>query len=237
MLTTIKTLVKKTPLRRTKSVAPGVSLFGFRLFWDKTLPKARSFYALEYALKLRGKYILDVGSGGGEHAKAFAANGAHVDCIDFGTSIYALNSPKSSTALNVINTDFNDFVPDKKYDVVWASHVLEHQRNVGLFLDKLIECCSPDGEVIITLPDIHRELCGGHLTLWSPGLLAYNIVLSGVNLKDSILIRGTHEFSIAFKPNKIQEMPRLTFDYGDINLLQSFFPPGFYEGCDPWLFW
>lgn len=236
MLAIIKSLFKKTSLRRAKSVAPGISLFGVRLFLDNTAPKARSSYALEYGLKLRGQYVLDVGSGGGEHAMQFSENGAYVDCIDYGTSVYALNSTASSK-LKVINTDFNTFAPQKKYDIVWASHVLEHQRNVGFFIEKLIECCDSNGTIIITVPDIHRELCGGHLTLWTPGLLAYNIVLCGIDLKESILIRGTHEFSIAFRPKSINRMPQLTYDYGDINLLRDFFPPGFHEGCDPWKTW
>ena len=108
---------------------------------------------------------------------------------------------------------------DKKYDLVWASHVLEHQQNVGLFLQKLINLCNDEGYIAITVPFLHRRLWGGHLSLWTPGFLAYNIVLQGIDLSRSQLIYGFKEISVIFKIKKIQLPRDLTYDSGDIKNL------------------
>ena len=217
-------------------VTPGISVLGFNVFVDNRpgLPQARSHYALRAALALHPASVLDVGSGGGDHARAFAAGGARVLCVDYGTSIYAR---ESKAAMEVVHVDFNRFVPPQRFALVWASHVLEHQRNVGMFIENLIECCAEDGHVCITVPDPHRTLWGGHLTLWSPGLLAYNIALCGVDLSTSRLIRGTNEFSILFTPKRIQLPATLAYDSGDLELLSPFLPARMSENSDPWRYW
>lgn len=240
LLDKFKRLVRRTlsflGLNVRYQVTPGISFLGFNVFFDARPgpPKPRSHYALEEVLKLRPDSVLDVGSGGGIHARAFAECGAKVLCVDYGTSVYARSS--SANAQETAYVDFMNFLPPHKFSLVWASHVLEHQRNVGLFIDKLIECCADDGYICITMPDPHRNLWGGHLTQWSPGLLAYNIVLSGVDLSSSKLIRGTNEFSILFKPLKFV-LPKLTYDSGDLILLRSKLPGGLSENSDPWSQW
>ena len=183
-------------------LTPGISIFGVNFFIDsrKGPPAGGAAYALEYVKGLPGKSVLDVGSGGGQHAKELQSHGRTVTCVDYGTSIYA----KASTVdgLDIIHTDFNKFTPPERYDPVWASHILEHQRNAGAFIEKLIECCSDGGYVCITAPDPHRNLWGGHVSLWTPGLLAYNIVLCGIDISTAKFIRGTIEFSIVFSPVK-----------------------------------
>ena len=163
-------------------LTPGISVFGVNFFIDsrKGPPAGGAAYALEYVKGLPGKSVLDVGSGGGQQAKEFQRSGRRVTCVDYGTSIYA----KTSTVdgLDIIYTDFNKLSPPERYDLVWASHILEHQRNAGAFIDKLIACCADGGHVCITTPDPHRNLWGGHVSLWTPGLLAYNIVLCGVDI-------------------------------------------------------
>jgi 2-polyprenyl-3-methyl-5-hydroxy-6-metoxy-1,4-benzoquinol methylase len=239
-LARLKQLVRYTlsflKLNIRYQVTPGISALGFNLFIDRRpgLPQARSHYAFHSALALRPTSVLDVGSGGGDHAQAFAAGGARVLCVDYGTSIYAR---ESEAAVEVVHVDFNRFVPPHRFALVWASHVLEHQRNVGVFIENLIECCAEDGHVCITVPDPHRTLWGGHLTLWSPGLLAYNIVLCGVDLSTSRLIRGTNEFSILFGLKRIQLPATLTYDSGDLALLSPFLPAGMSENSDPWRHW
>jgi 2-polyprenyl-3-methyl-5-hydroxy-6-metoxy-1,4-benzoquinol methylase len=215
-------------------ITPGISIFGFNLFFDvrKGPHEFHSVYALNYVKKLNLKSVLDVGSGGGHHANQFKLNGFDVTCIDYGTSIYATESKIDN--LKIINVDFNKYKPTKKYDLVWASHILEHQRNVGLFLEKIIDCCSDDGYVCITLPDPHRNLLGGHLSIWSPGLLAYNIVLCGVDLSKSNFIRGTHEFSLLFRPIKFSLPNDLTYDWGDLIKLSRYLPQNLSENKDPW---
>jgi 2-polyprenyl-3-methyl-5-hydroxy-6-metoxy-1,4-benzoquinol methylase len=232
----IRHLLTFLKLNARRQLTPGIALFGYNIFKDTCpgYPRFRSLYALDYAIKLKPISVLDVGSGGGYHALAFANAGSNVLCVDYGSSVYAKQSDVHN--LNVVHVDFNQFNPPAKFDLVWASHILEHQQNVGNFIQKLIECCTEDGHICITVPDPHRPLLGGHLTLWSPGLLAYNIALCGIDVSDSKLVRGTKEFSIFFKPKKVK-LPALTYDNGDIALLEKFLPATCREGGDAGIEW
>jgi SAM-dependent methyltransferase len=210
----------------------GLSFAGMNLSRSRHGYAARSQEALERCLKLKPGTVLDVGSGGGHHAASFASGGASVTCIDFGTSVYAKEA-NSADGVRVFHVDFAFWQPDMQYEMVWASHVLEHQRNVGAFIEKLVSCCAADGKVIVTVPTPHRRLWGGHLTLWTPGLLAYNIVMCGIDLSDAELFYGYREISIIFRPRRIT-LPSLTFDSGDLDALRPYLPKGFGENSDAW---
>lgn len=231
----MKTFLKKlsrTGIEVNYALDPGLSLFGINLSRSRHGYADRSAVALQYCRRLSPRTVLDVGSGGGQHASAFASDGANVTCVDLGTSIYAKTS-QTVERVRVINTDFERWQADRQYDLVWASHVLEHQRNLGRFIEQLIACCSPSGHVAVIVPTPHRRLWGGHLTLWTPGLLAYNIVLAGVDLSDAELAYGYRETWIVFRPTKVS-LPELTFDSGDLDLLSPFLPKGFRENSEPW---
>ena len=233
----IKSVINLFKVNIRYSITPGVSIFGYNLYGDirSGVNKSRSSYALDYVKSLKSKHVLDVGSGGGQHAKEFIDNGSDVVCVDFGTSIYAKNDDNNYKNISLVNVDFKNFTSDKKFDLVWASHILEHQRDVGSFIEKIISHCDDKGGACcITVPDPHRGLWGGHLTLWTPGLLAYNIVLCGVDLSEAIFIRGTDEFSIFFILKRFSLPKDLTFDSGDIKKLTGYFPEGMKENSDPW---
>jgi len=221
-------------LNLTYPVNPGISVLGFNLFRDSRPGplRYRASYALDYALALKPRTVLDVGSGGGYHAQEFRKNGSKVTCIDFGTSIYAQNA--ENEGLEIIYADFNSYESPTRYDLVWASHILEHQRNPGQFIEKLVEQCAPDGYVCITVPDPHRNLWGGHLSLWTPGLLAYNVVMCGVDASDARFIRGSNEFSIIFQAKRVPVPNDLHYDYGDLQKLAKYLPQGLTESSDPW---
>lgn len=220
--------------RPFQSYDRGIHIFGYNISRLRYTNTYRGMIALEKCIKLAPKTVLDVGSGGGEHAKLFANANAEVTCIDFGNSIYAVNAKNNkSEKIEVIYTDFLKWNPNKQYDLVWASHVLEHQRNVGLFIEKLIESCNIDGHIAISVPFPHRNLWGGHLTVWTPGLLAYNCVMCGLDISDAILLYGKSETSMIFKPIKI-ELPELSYDSGDLLKLKPFLPKGFTENSDSW---
>lgn len=211
----------------------GLTIFGYNFsFSNQPYGKFRGFQALENCLQLPMKTVADIGSGGGEHANTFCKQGLDVTCVDYGTSIYAERASLQND-IKIIYTDFLKWKNEIQYDLVWASHILEHQRNVGVFIEKLIAVCKPDGYICITVPFPHRNIWGGHLTLWQPGLLAYNIVMCGIDLSDAQMLYGYREMSIIFKPKKVT-LPNITFDNGDVTKLQHLFPMGFKEDIDSW---
>lgn len=77
--------------------------------------------------------VLDVGCGDGAASLFFKNNGKTVTACDYGRSVHF----EDTMADNVIIGDFNTLNFDKKYDALWCSHVLEHQLNVQVFLEKI----------------------------------------------------------------------------------------------------
>jgi SAM-dependent methyltransferase len=168
--------------------------------------------------------VLDVGAGGGEHSALLAENGKLVTSLDFGTSVYAKNgTPQISGNLIRIQVDFLKFITDTKYDCIWASHVLEHQADPGIFLSKCIELLNDDGVLAITVPPLKREIVGGHLTLWNAGLLLYQLVFAGLDCRDASICTYGYNVTVVVR-KKLRPSIELTYDKGDIELLRRFFP-------------
>jgi SAM-dependent methyltransferase len=216
-------------------INPGISILGNR--FRRSTPKKRqynSYYAANYVANLNPKTLLDIGAGDGTHTEFFASAGIQATWLDLGTSVYAVAQEKKNPDIHYIEGDFLSLNIVEKYECSWASHVLEHQANVGLFIRKLREVTVDNGWICITVPNPHQKLWGGHVTLWSPGLLAYNIVLTGVSLKSAVWINGTNEFSVVFRNQSCSLPSDLTLDSGDLEKLQELLPDELARDWNPW---
>lgn len=167
--------------------------------------------AFNKVLKMDCKTILDIGSGNGEHAMLFRALGKDVTTI-------ALHAGAD------IVGDFNEVKLPNKFDCIWASHVLEHQRNVGAFLDKCFSQLKDDGILAITVPPAKHNIVGGHLTLWNAGLLLYNLILAGFNCSTAAVKTYGYNISVVVRKEAAHWHEPLTMDYGDISTLAHLFP-------------
>lgn len=138
--------------------------------------------------------LLDVGSGRGEHARAFRFMGRDVTTLD-----------------PVFDADIKeDFLTADlpQFDVVWCSHVLEHQRDIGRFIDKMITCCKPNGLICISVPpeiNPHFLLC--HPNQFSVGLLLYHLILAGVDCRNVRALTYGYNVSVIV-PNVKNGLPR-----------------------------
>jgi SAM-dependent methyltransferase len=161
--------------------------------------------------------VLDIGSGGGQHAKMMRAAGKKVTTI-------SLIPPADFIG------DYLDF-PESGFDAVWASHVLEHQQNVGLFLRKCFADLRDDGVFAVTVPPLKHSVVGGHLNLFNAGTLVYNLVVAGFDCSKAAV--GTYGYNISvIVRKKAANLPKLNFDSGDINKLAEFFPIPLGDGFD-----
>lgn len=185
-----------------------------------------SVTGIEATIKLIEGYqfstLLDVGPGPGVHASVFESFGKKVTTIDY--------SPVSATLIDNVDRFRPDIIGDymltalpSRYDVIWCCHVLEHQRNPGLFLEKLFADIKEGGILAITVPPAKHQIVGGHVTLWNAGLLLYNLVLSGFDCRNAIVRKYGYNISVIVKKVAAQ-LPLLKSGRGDIECLREFFP-------------
>lgn len=165
--------------------------------------------ALEKVLTMQFESVVDIGSGDGKHAKVFAAFGKDVTTV-------SLIPPA-----DVIGDYLEAWI--RPVDCIWACHVLEHQRNPGAFLDKCFSDLKDDGILAVTVPPQKPELVGGHLTVWTLGRLLYNMILAGFDCSKAIVMEYGYNISVIVRKEKAF-LPELNMDFGDIELLERFFP-------------
>ena len=146
----------------------------------------RATSLLEEALKVGAEHVLDVGVGNGAHARAFLGRKSRVTGIDPRPANKEIEQHKYYTHIQdpYEKVSFED---DELFDLIWCSHTLEHIPNVQHFLVTLQGWLKPGGWLFIGVPsDRQRRLHVGHLTLWTPAHLAYNLVCAGWDCKDAI---------------------------------------------------
>lgn len=122
--------------------------------------------------------LLDVGAGAGDHTKFLKL---------FGKEAYSIDLHEAAD----YQGDFLTYEFPGKFDAVFCSHALEHQRNVGLFLEKIYDVLSDDGILALSVPCHPRErLVGGHISSWNAGLLTYNLILAGFDCSAAHIHQG-----------------------------------------------
>lgn len=179
------------------------------------LSKIKSLDAFYKILELSDSNfsVLDIGSGEKEiHSNMFREKGYQVDTVDFFEN-------------STYKGDFNNISIEKNYNIVWASHCLEHQLNVNLFLNKIYNTLTNNGYLVITVPPFKHQIVGGHLSLWNGGLLIYNLILAGFDCSDvKIKKYGYNISAIVQKKNTQIPFRKLVYDTEDLNTLREFFP-------------
>lgn len=168
------------------------------------------------------KTVLDVGAGPCVHAAILKELGKRVVTIDWQT-----NSP--TRVSNVASPDIvGDYVATRfpePFDVVWCCHALEHQRNTGLFLEKLLNDVKDGGILALTVPPAKHALVGGHLSIWNLGLLFYNLVMAGNDCSSAVAGKYGYNLSALVRRKQITDFPQsLVSGRGDLEKLAGYFP-------------
>ena len=132
-------------------------------------------WGLHALLKLLRDYsfetVLDIGSGLGEHTRFFRL---------FNKQVTTCNLLPPADWVG----DFLEAPISGSFDVIWCCHMLEHQRNPGLVLDKIYRLLRPEGILVLCLP--HHppsRLVPGHLSTWSLALASLHLVYAGFDCK------------------------------------------------------
>lgn len=131
------------------------------------------------------------------HSKIFKEHNKKVTAIvGDGTCLFNQSNFKD---IELIQKDFLETKFETKYDCVWASHILEHQLNIGIFLDKIFDVLEDDGYLAITVPPSEIVAGGGHLYCFTPSILIYHLILHGFDLTDMRLKQYDMNLSIICK--------------------------------------
>ena len=131
---------------------------------------------IEYLLSKKkfkkGFKVLDIGGALGAHCKIMRNFGLLVDSID-----------KYEKKAEFIG-DFNKYKFKTQYDMIYCSHVIEHQRNQGIFLDKIYDLLNEDGDLVISGPKHPAErFVEGHISTTILPVFLQLLIYAGFDCK------------------------------------------------------
>jgi SAM-dependent methyltransferase len=164
------------------------------------------------------KTVLDLGAGEGKHCKVFVENGKKVTAMVGYDAERFDNRIKND--VRFIVSDYLKHDSDEKFDCIWAAHILEHQLNIGLFLNKVYEDLKEGGIFAVTVPPCELFAGGGHINYFSPGYLVYHLLMAGFDLREMRLKPYGYNLSVIcaknsqFKPAKNNFTECLITRYG-----------------------
>lgn len=174
--------------------------------------------ALYRFLEYPWQVAIDIGSGDGTHSKIINDHHRRSVTIDSGHKAH-------------IHEDYLRVDITLPYKAIWASHVLEHQTNPGLFLTKIFNDLQDNGVLAVTVPPAKHQIVGGHVTLWNAGILLYQLILAGFDCSNARV--GTYGYNISVIVEKRKAvLPELRNDSGDIESLAHLFPVPVHQGFD-----
>jgi SAM-dependent methyltransferase len=190
---------------------------------------------LRTTLQLPFATVLDVGCGMGSAANYFANLGKTVTAIGLELESYGIRlDPEtlSANGVHFIETSFEAFQTAERFDLIWMSHVLEHTQNVGSFLSKARGLLSDRGWLCVLVPPHKPQIVGGHVSIgWNLGLLMYNLLLSGYDIRTGHFI--THGYNVAaFVKKSDRSLPPLRMDIGDLEATLDLWPMPVSQGFD-----
>lgn len=168
--------------------------------------------------------VLDIGAGALEQSIMFAKHGKQVTAVDFGVSVYYKEfKTEDGQSIKQVLGDFNHIEFSEQFDCVWASHILEHQPNVDIFLNKLVSLTRENGIIAITVPAFDHVIVGGHMSLWNAGLILYRLVLCGVNCANAHILSYGDNISVIVKKETISP-EGIEYDCGDLRRIKPYLP-------------
>lgn len=200
----------------------------------------RAVRLLEYAIEQKPKTVLDIATGPGKHAIPFIVNGSKVTGVDL------KKAPFEHEDYTHFNAAYETLELDEQFDMVWSCHTLEHIPNVQHFLTQLHQWTKDGGWLAISVPPAaNNRLHVGHLTAWSPALLAYNLICAGWDCSEAVwyteyctigfMVQKKPEIDLSWRtgmPNEVQALR----DYMPISVQHednAWWEDNWYEETEP----
>jgi len=121
-----------------------------------------SYFAERIATGIEGKAVLELGCSGGQTAIHLARVAASLDLVDGSAAYIELARSRVQGAhVRFYHALFETFEPDRQYDTIVCSHVMEHVENPVAILRRISRWLKAAGSVFVYVPNalsIHRRL-------------------------------------------------------------------------------
>ena len=177
---------------------------------------------LQDALTKNPETVLDLGVGSGVHAKAFIANGASVVGVDVKDPPHEHKQYAHSQTPVEFLEPADDSEP---YDMVWCSHLLQLLPNVQAFLVQIDTFLKDDGWLYIAVPcNDQSRFHVGHLTLWTPALLVYNLICAGWDCSGAKWYTSYDTIGLCMQKKRIKDMSWRTGTTDELVHLNEYSP-------------
>jgi SAM-dependent methyltransferase len=162
--------------------------------------------------------VVDLGCGKGQYHKLFPSN-VKIHAVDNFKRIESEKLPN----VTYHNMNLFDYNPDRKFDCVMSSHVIEHIPNLDDYIDKHFSLLKDDGVFCILFPKPKGQIVGGHVHIYNMGLILYNLVRNGIDCSKAKMVAKGHTLGVMSQYKKF-DLPVLKSNRYDIDLLSKYFP-------------
>lgn len=188
---------------------------------------AKQEYFLSYMLRYNFKNVLDIGMGRSPYiVDTLIRNDRKVTSIDIKKLTNYENENFTFIEGNFLEYSFED----QSFDAILASHALEHNLNVGMFLDRVYDILKEDGTFFCLVPPHKTSIVGGHVVIgWNIGVLMYDLIMCGFDVRNGRFKKLGYNIAAFVQKRKDKTLPsNLILDDGDIEKLKDYFPNSTY---------
>jgi glycosyltransferase involved in cell wall biosynthesis/SAM-dependent methyltransferase len=166
--------------------------------------------------------LLDIGCGTGPVWDLFVAKGLQVTGIDLlPAELVPATVRGARVAYHAI--DFLAASLPQRFDAVYSSHTVEHVPDTERFLRAFFANLDPGGAFCLMWPAPKPEIVSGHVHVFNPGLLLYNLVRLGVDCRAVEVVRCGYSLALLGRYRRFT-LPDLTHNEGDLDALAAYFP-------------
>jgi len=188
--------------------------------------------------EIKGKHILEIGSGGGAHSALFKKHGALVTAIDITKERVVSTAKKLSLVKEgagiALQADAENLpFLDDSFDIVYSNGVLHHSENTEKCLKEVLRVLKPKGMAILMLYSRHSALFWLKLlpkSILSGLVFRYpeperlGILTEGKPKFDSVKnpitrVYSSKELIVLLKDFEIRSLRKYSFDFSHVPVL------------------